>query len=197
MATIHSAVRAYSLEGIPSLRLPVAVGETTSSTLALASGLEGAEVSSGTLLSLLNHQLYQSTPAEKYATLFLGVYDGHERKLTYSNGGHLPPIILAEDGSLRRLERGGTVIGLFDHRSYEEGSVALRQGELFLAYSDGVTEPENDFGEFGEQRLIDLVWENRNLPLKRICEAVTAAVDDWIGANEQPDDITLVLARGR
>jgi sigma-B regulation protein RsbU (phosphoserine phosphatase) len=197
MATIHSAVRAYSQEGIPSLRLPVAVGETGSSGLALASGLEGAEISSATLLSLLNHQLYQSTPMEKYATLFLGVYDAHERELTYSNGGHLPPIILAEDGSLRRLECGGTVIGLFDHRSYEEGSVALREGELFLAYSDGVTEPENDFGEFGEQRLIDLVWKNRDLPLHRICEIVTAAVDDWIGANEQPDDITLVLARGR
>ena len=66
---------------------------------------------------------------------------------------------------MRRLELGGTVIGLFDRRSYEEGSVALRRGELFLAYSDGVTEPENDFGEFGEQRLIDLVWENRDLPL--------------------------------
>ena len=76
-------------------------------------------------------------------------------------------------------------------------SVALRQGELFLAYSDGVTEPENDFGEFGEQRLIDLVWEHRDQPLARICEIVTAAVDDWIGANEQPDDITLVLARGQ
>ena len=197
MATIHSAVRAYSLEGNPSLRLPVAVGETPTSSLALASTLDGAEVSSGAMLSLLNHQLYQSTPAEKYATLFLGVYDGHERKLTYSNGGHLPPIILAEDGSLRRLECGGTVIGLFDRRSYEESSVALRRGELFLAYSDGVSEPENDFGEFGEQRLIDLVWNNRDLPLHRICEIVTAAVDDWIGANEQPDDITLVLARGR
>ena len=69
-------------------------------------------------------------------------------------------------------------------------------GELFLAYSDGVTEPENDFGEFGEQRLIDLVWQNRDLPLSKICEITTAAVDDWIGANEQPDDITLVLARG-
>ncbi len=197
MATIHSAVRAYSLEGNPSLRLPVAVGETASSSVALAASLDGAEVSSGALLTLLNHQLYQSTPAEKYATLFLGVYDGRERKLTYSNGGHLPPIILAEDGSLRRLEHGGTVIGLFDHRSYEESSVALHQGELFLAYSDGVTEPENDFGEFGEQRLIDLVWKNRDLPLPRISEIVTAAVDDWIGANGKPDDITLVLARGR
>jgi sigma-B regulation protein RsbU (phosphoserine phosphatase) len=197
MATIHSAVRAYSLEGNPSLSLPVAVGEMAGPSLALVSRLDGAEVSSGAMLSLLNHQLYQSTPSEKYATLFLGVYDGDQRKLTYSNGGHLPPIILAEDGSLRRLDRGGTVIGLFDHRSYEESTVALRRGELFLAYSDGVSEPENDFGEFGEQRLIDLVWKNRDLPLQRICEIVTTAVDDWIGANEQPDDITLVLARGR
>ena len=197
MATIHSAVRAYSLEGMPSLREPVGAAAGTGSSLVLTPHLNGAELSSGAMLSLLNHQLYQSTPAEKYATLFLGIYDGRERSLTYSNGGHLPPIIMGEDGSVRRLEQGGTVIGLFDRRSYEEGTVAMRRGELFLAYSDGVTEPENDFGEFGEQRLIDLVWEHREQPLARICEIVTAAVDDWIGAHEQPDDITLVLARGR
>ncbi len=196
MATIHSAVRAYSLEGAPSMREPVGAGAAGAS-LALPSSSDGAELSSAAMLSLLNHQLYQSTPAEKYATLFLGVYDGRQRKLTYSNGGHLPPIILGEDGSVRRLEQGGTVIGLFDRRTYEEATVALRPGELFLAYSDGVTEPENDFGDFGEQRLIDLVWEHRAQPLARICEIVTAAVDDWIGANEQPDDITLVLARGQ
>ncbi len=196
MATIHSAVRAYCLEGIPSLRLPAAVGGG-SGPGPRAYQLDGAEVSSGALLSLLNHQLYQSTPAEKYATLFLGVYDGTSRQLTYSNGGHLPPVILAGDGSRRRLESGGTVVGLFDNRSYAESSVPLHRGELFVAYSDGVTEPENDFGEFGEGRLVDLVWKNRELPLARISEIVTAAVDDWIGANEQPDDITLVLARGR
>jgi sigma-B regulation protein RsbU (phosphoserine phosphatase) len=196
MATIHSAVRAYSLEGIPLLRQPVAVGATAGSGLT-APALRGAEVSTATMLSLLNHQLYESTPAEKYATLFLAIYDGQQRKLTYSNAGHLPPIILSEDGSLRRLECGGTVIGLFDHVSYEEDSVPLRRGEIFLAYSDGVTEPENDFGEFGEHRLIELVRENRQLPLARISEIVTAAVDDWIGANEQPDDVTLVLARSR
>jgi len=81
--------------------------------------------------------------------------------------------------------------------SYEEGCVELQDGEIFLAYSDGVTEPENDYGEFGEQRLIELVWANRDLPLARISELVTAAVDDWIGANEQPDDVTIVLARAR
>ncbi|MBZ5597852.1 MAG: PP2C family protein-serine/threonine phosphatase [Acidobacteriia bacterium] len=197
MATIHSAVRAYSLEGTPILREPVAVGAAAGSGLMLASGLHGGEVSPGTLLALLNHQLYESTPAEKYATLFLGIYDGHAHRLTYSNGGHLPPIVMTEEGTVRRLEAGGTVVGLFDGRHYEEGCIQLHRGEIFLAYSDGVTEPENDFGEFGEHRLIELVRENRALPLAKISEQVTAAVDDWIGPNEQPDDVTLVLARVR
>jgi phosphoserine phosphatase RsbU/P len=194
MATIHSAVRAYSLEGIPILRGALAVGAGPSSAIA---DFAGVEVSPGTLLSLLNHQLYMSTPAEKYATLFLGIYEERERKLTYSNAGHLPPLILSEDGGLRRLEKGGTVVGLFDGMDYQEASVPLRRGDVFLAYSDGVTEPENDFGEFGEGRLVDLVRQNRDLPLVRITEIVTAAVDDWIGAHEQPDDVTLVLARAR
>ena len=70
-------------------------------------------------------------------------------------------------------------------------------GDLFVAYSDGVTEPENEFGEFGEERLFALVHENRHLPLDRISDIVVSAVTDWIGGNEQPDDITLVLARAQ
>jgi sigma-B regulation protein RsbU (phosphoserine phosphatase) len=197
MATIHSAVRAYSIEGIPMLRESVAVGIPTRDELMTATGYEGAEVSPALLLSLLNHQLYESTPQEKYATLFLAVWDGRSRRLTYSNGGHLPPIIISEDGSLRRLETGGTVVGLFDNLSFDEATVQLKEGDILLAYSDGVTEPENDFGEFGEERLVDLVRENRDLPLIEITELVTGAVDDWIGDKEQPDDITLVLARAR
>ena len=197
MATIHSAVRAYSIQSSPVLREQVAVGAVAGSGIMTVSGLPGGEVSPAALLSLLNHQLYESTPMEKYATLFLGFYDSQSRRITYSNGGHLPPIIIGEDGALRRLDRGGTVVGLFDSLSFEEVSVPLEAGEIFLAYSDGVTEPENEFGEFGEHRLIELVRENRHLPLVRITEIVTAAVDDWIGPHEQPDDVTLVLARAR
>lgn len=196
MATIHSAVRAYSLEGIPMLREPVTVGGRGSG-MRLGSSLQGAEVSPSTLLSLLNHQLYASTPIEKYATLFLAIYEGEGRKLTYSNGGHLPPIILSEKGSIAKLDQGGTVVGMFERVNYDEGSAQLRRGDIFIAYSDGVSEPENEFGEFGEDRLIDIVQENRDLPLERITEIVTAAVDDWIGDHEQPDDVTLVLARAR
>jgi phosphoserine phosphatase RsbU/P len=197
MATIHSAVRAYSVESLPQMREPIAVGAVGGTGRVMATWPEGVEVSPGALLGLLNHQLYDSTPPEKYATLFLGIYDGHLHRLTYSNGGHLPPILIGKDGAVRRLEAGGTVVGLFDNMSYDEGSVQLHPGEIFVAYSDGVTEPENDFGEFGEQRLIDLVRSNRHLPLPQISQIVTMAVDDWIGDNEQPDDVTLVLARAR
>jgi len=197
MATIHSAVRAYSLESMPQLREPVAVGAVAGSGRMMATWPEGIEVSPGALLGLLNHQLFNSTPPEKYATLFLGVYDGRSRRLTYSNGGHLPPILIGQDGTVRRLEAGGTVVGLFDGMTYEEETVEMNPGEVFLAYSDGVTEPENDFGEFGEQRLIDLVRENRAEALPQISQIVTAAVDTWIGDKEQPDDVTLVLARAR
>jgi sigma-B regulation protein RsbU (phosphoserine phosphatase) len=207
MATIHSAVRAYSIEDRsvlrdlklrePALREAAAVGAAGGSGLMLTSELRWTEASPAALLTLLNHQLYESTPEAKYATLFLGIYDGETRRLTYSNGGHLPPILISEDGSSQLLSCGGTVVGLFDNLSFPEATVQLRPGDVLVAYSDGVTEPENDYGEFGEERLIQLVRENRHLPLERITEIVTVAVEDWIGDNEQPDDVTLVLARAR
>jgi sigma-B regulation protein RsbU (phosphoserine phosphatase) len=201
MATIHSAVRAYSIESLPQIqermREPVAVGAVAGAGRMMATWPEGVDISPAALLALLNHQLYESTPPEKYATLFLGMYDGRSHRLTYSNGGHLPPILIGESGGIRKLETGGTVVGLFDNMNYAEGAVDMHPAEIFVAYSDGVTEPENDFGEFGEARLIDLVRQNRHLPLAQISQIVTTAVDDWIGDKEQPDDVTLVLARSR
>ena len=201
MATIHSAVRAYEIGRMPAMtaHLVAAGGEAHAPThIFEARSGSSDEFSPAQVLSLLNRQLYRSTPAEKYATLFLGVYDGRSRALTYSNAGHLPPVVLGQDGSLRRrLDTPGLVIGLFDDQGYEERTIDLRPGDIFLAFSDGVTEPENEFGEFGEERLIEMVRDHRRLPLARISEMVTSAVSDWIGANEQPDDITIVLARAR
>jgi phosphoserine phosphatase RsbU/P len=197
MATIHSAVRAYTIEDVPVLRESSTVGTGGGSALMLATESRGADASPALLLSLLNHQLYESTPAAKYATLLLGIFDAATRKFTYGNGGHLPPILISADGSSQLLDCGGTVVGLFDNLSFPEATVHLHPGDLLVAYSDGVTEPENDYGEFSEERLIDLVRANRDLPLERITEIVVAAVLDWIGENEQPDDVTLVLARAR
>jgi phosphoserine phosphatase RsbU/P len=201
MATVHSAVRAYQYGQMPAIE---SIGHAAMAGVAHAKSetargvLAPSEIQSpADVLELLNRHLFQSTQPEKYATMFLSVWDGPSRSLTYSNAGHLPPIILSPDGLVRRLEEGGMVIGLFDEMVYDERTVEIKTNEIFVAFSDGVTEPENEFGEFGEQRLIELIIENRRLPLARIADAVIAAVQDWIGAEEQPDDITIVLARAR
>jgi len=160
-------------------------------------GNRDSRLSPGMLMATLNYQLYRSTPPEKYATMFLGSYDSAARVLTYSNAGHLPPYVIAKDGRVTQLDTSGTVVGLFDGMSYEESRVPMRPGDIFVAFSDGVTEPENEFGEFGEERLVELIQIHRDQPLARISELVTGAVADWIGGNEQPDDVTLVLARAR
>lgn len=198
MATLHSAVRSFLVlharerASQPALAL-AAAGQSTSVTDENAA----PELSPSQWLTLLNAHLFHSTPASKYATLFLGEYDGHTRRLTYSNGGHLAPLVLTPGGGVRRLETGGMVVGLFDAMRYEEESVTLKPGDIFIAYSDGITEPENEFGEFGEERLIELIRENSDLPLARIADEVLTAVNDWIGGAEQPDDMTLVFARVR
>jgi sigma-B regulation protein RsbU (phosphoserine phosphatase) len=196
MATVHAFVRAYSLEPERTLAsVSIGGGVTEGSLTMYGNGNSG--LAPGLLMATLNYQLYRSTPAAKYATLFLGCYDAGSRALTYSNAGHLPPLLLGGNGGITRLQTSGTVVGLFDGMSYEESTVGMEPGDIFVAYSDGITEPENEFGEFGEERLIELIQRHRDQPLPRISDIVTSAVADWIAGGEQPDDVTLVLARAR
>ena len=205
MATLHSAVRAYRFAGDDMRaaetatrarnkgaggRLVTLLDEET--PLLAASFAEPAQI-----LGLLNRHLYRSTQPEKYATLFLAHYDGRTSELIYSTGGQPPPLLLRADDTVARLDCGGTVIGLMDNMQYEQGSETMHAGDILIAYSDGVTEPENEFGDFGEDRLLEIVRRHRRLPLEKIAEQVMQALRSWIGTAEQPDDITLVLARQR
>ena len=202
MATLHSAVRAYRIAGeeiISAGNTGLLVEDHLHRLWAenpqLAKDLVQMFDSPARILLLLNKHLYRSTQIEKYATLFLAHYDGRDQVLTYSNGGQLPPLVLGLDGSIKRMDCGGPVIGLLADVEYEQGKVRLERGDIFVAYSDGVTEPENDFGDFGEERLVEIVQRNKHLPLGEISHHVMQALSAWIGAEEQPDDITLVLAR--
>jgi sigma-B regulation protein RsbU (phosphoserine phosphatase) len=195
MATLHSAVRAYRFASEELVYSESSVAGLTASREERGGDHDELFESPGRILSLLNRHLYRSTQPEKYATLFLAHYDAASAVLTYSNAGQLPPLVLSRDGSITRLDKGGTVVGLMDGMHYEEGRLQMQSGDVLVCYSDGVTEPENDFGEFGEERLMDVVKLYRDQPLHEVSSQVMQALDAWIGAEEQPDDITLVLAR--
>jgi sigma-B regulation protein RsbU (phosphoserine phosphatase) len=195
MATLHSAVRAYRFASEELVYSESTLAGLMANRDELGGDCDELFQAPGRILSLLNRHLYRSTQPEKYATLFLAHYDSASSMLTYSNAGQLPPLVLGRDGTIRRLDRGGTVVGLMDGMHYDEDRFQMQPGDILVAYSDGVTEPENDFGEFGEERLMEVVERYRDQPLHVISTQVMQALDAWIGAEEQPDDITLVLAR--
>jgi phosphoserine phosphatase RsbU/P len=199
MATLHSAVRAYRFAGEELITAGTAALALSSTRQHGEEEVECGELfeEPSKILALLNRHLYRSTQPEKYATLWLGHYDGRTSRLIYSNGGQLPPFLLRTDDSVTRLDCGGTVVGLLNNMSYEQAAEQLYPGDILIAYSDGVTEPENEFGEFGEDRLLEVVRRHRHLPLDAISEQVMQSLRTWIGGQEQPDDITLVLARQR
>jgi sigma-B regulation protein RsbU (phosphoserine phosphatase) len=175
MASLHSAVRAFSLN--------------------TEDGAAAPPPSPALLLEMLNRHLFRSTAPEKYATLFLAYYDVASRRLTYSNGGHLPPLVISTDGSVQSLDCGGPVVGLLNGLEYEEATIELKPGDLMMAFTDGLTEPENETGEFGEQRLLEYVRVNRQEPLPELVAGALKTVQRWVGNQEQPDDMTLLLVR--
>jgi sigma-B regulation protein RsbU (phosphoserine phosphatase) len=183
MATVQSTMRTQLRAG---------------SFLAAAAGGQPASappLSTAALVSRLNQQLFAFTPAEKFATFYFALYDDETGLLTYTNAGHLPPI-LVRNGVPARLDVTGTVVGAFSFAEYGESSVQLQPGDLLACFTDGVTEPENEFGEmFGEDRLTDLIVKHSHSDSGDIIAAVMDSVGHWTGSPELQDDMTLLLAR--
>jgi sigma-B regulation protein RsbU (phosphoserine phosphatase) len=155
----------------------------------------GFKLSTARLVSELNQQLHATTSAEKFATFCIALYDDETGLLTYTNAGHLPPILI-HNGSSTLLDINGTVVGAFPSSKYDESKLQLHAGDLLVCYTDGITEPENEYGEmFGEQRLIELVAKNAERDDHRVIEVVMDAVRQWTGSPELSDDMTVLLAR--
>jgi serine phosphatase RsbU (regulator of sigma subunit) len=159
-----------------------------------AASMDGA-LGTAHVVERLNEHLFQTTSDDRYATLFYAVYDTQTRMLTYTNAGHLPPLLIT-DGRVQTLNEGGTVIGLIEEATYKQGEVQVLPASLLLVFSDGLTEPENVFGEeFGVGRLQEEVLRERNAPAGKLAEDLIDSAERWSGAAEQADDMTVVIAR--
>lgn len=152
-------------------------------------------VSPSQLVADINRQLYASTSPEKFATFFLAIYDHATSELAYTNAGHLPPI-LVRGGKAEFLQVNGMVIGAFPGAKYEESRLKLEPGDLLFGYTDGVTEPENEFDEmFGEERMTAVLLKETGHDATALFNAMAAAVHQFTGSAELQDDMTMVLVR--
>ncbi len=151
----------------------------------------------GTLNASVNNALFRASSAARYATAFVASFDTETRRLSYSNAGHLPAILVGRE-TTNRCDAGGLPIGLFEGSTYDTGGQTLAPGDLLALFTDGVTEaPAPDGDEFGSTRLADLLRARRDQPLDDIIQAVLDALLQWSGPVDAHDDVTLVLARVR
>ena len=158
------------------------------------------ETDSGCLVSRMaeriNEQLCRSTDADRFATLFLAIYDDASRSLRYTNAGHNAPLLVRADGTVERLWTGGTVLGAFDGVPFEEGQAALGDGEMLVVYSDGITEAQNATGEeYGEERLLELLIRHRTETAENIRTTILESAESWAGQADRGDDQTVVILK--
>jgi serine phosphatase RsbU (regulator of sigma subunit) len=147
------------------------------------------------LLRSVNRLFCENTADSAYATLFFAEYDDHSRQLRYANSGHLPALLLRGDDTLERLESTGTVLGLFKQWDCRVEELQLFAGDIFVLYTDGVSESFNGADEeFGEERLVAALRRHRREPLRGLLDSIIEEVRGFSGS-EQQDDITLIAAK--
>ena len=158
------------------------------------------------LLIDANRILARQLDPSSFITMTYAVIDLEARTLTHARAGHCPllhlPSALPGARQVRTLTPDGLVLGLqidngetFDRR-LEEVTIPLAAGDLFVLYTDGVTEATNDAGEwFGERRLAAFIEEHGALPFDALRERMRREMDVFAGAQAQHDDMTWVLVR--
>jgi serine phosphatase RsbU (regulator of sigma subunit) len=189
-------------------RLGIAVGDVsgkgTGAALLISSVHAGLRAEAqvgecvGDVLQKLNRYLFQYAPSNRFVTLFYGELDPYSGRLRYANAGHEPPIIIRADGSVERLTKGGIAIGIKEDETYEEDEIVLLPGDVFVCYSDGISESVNARGEqFGEGRIIEVAQGARGMPAPRVRDRIEEALSLFVGATAPVDDMTLVVATRR
>ena len=173
-------------------------GPSAALLTAMIQGAFAAQVAStdspAALLAHINRTLIRRAIQSRFVTVMYGVL-GADGRLTYSNAGHNPPILVGRNG-VRRFETGGLILGLFPHATYEEETVQLEDGDTLVVFSDGVTEALNEAGdEFGEERLLECVGEHLGCATDVLLDRILATVRNFAASATQNDDVTALVLR--
>ena|SRR5689334_15675411 len=149
----------------------------------------------GEVLQKANARLYESTTAERFATVFYAVYDAATRILAYSNAGHNPPMLVRNESCIR-LDAMTPPVGVLAELSALQNTVALDPGDWLLIFSDGIPDATNEGGEeFGDDGLLRAFERSRNGTALEVCETVLNEARNYSCGHRQADDLTLIALK--
>jgi serine phosphatase RsbU (regulator of sigma subunit) len=147
-------------------------------------------------MTRLNRITSANCPANRFITLFFCILDSDTGDLTFCNAGHNPPLIIRANDEIEQLKGGGPVIGIIPSIEYRELHTTLREGDILVIYSDGVTEANSPMGEeFEIKGLAETVLRNRHESARTIISEINRDLLSYTGGAPPADDVTLIVAR--
>ncbi len=149
------------------------------------------------VMAKINRSLCRQHVSGRFVTSFYGVLDIDAYRLTFTNAGHNPPLLVRVDGRVERLNTGGLVLGILDDVRYEQQTVELHRGDRLVLFTDGITEAEPADGiAFGDERLIDDVRAELDSTARSLVDRLMHTVSRFTGGAFQ-DDATVIAVRIR
>src|SRR5437667_4711396 len=147
-------------------------------------------------IGAVNRYLVDSTPANRFVTLFYAELDPKNGSLAFLNAGHNPPLICHAGGTMEQLAAGGLPLGIMANADFREGKTRLHPGDVLVIYSDGVSEAVNPKGEeFGPTRHYETVARNLDASAGGIRDRIESALTKFCQGTPAADDITLVICK--
>ena len=152
------------------------------------------EMSPAKVLETVNARLCERNPEEMFVTVWLGVLEISTGKLTAANAGHEFPVLKTPGGDFELYkDRHGFVLGGMAGMKYREYGIQLEKGSKFFVYTDGVPEATDASNRlFGTDRMVEALRSCGDDPPEEILRRVHEAVDSFVGAAPQFDDLTML-----
>jgi sigma-B regulation protein RsbU (phosphoserine phosphatase) len=175
------------------------------------------------LVNVINNSLYASTDSNKFATMFLGIYDDRERTLSYINAGHNPPMLIKHQNEyqwnyqkqalntitqeideqdqissleIERLNTDNFLLGIEPNICYTQKTQQLEPGDSLILFTDGITEARNYLkDQYGEKRFAKIITDRVSASPKILCGAVLEDVKAFVGMERQADDMTMIIGK--
>lgn len=148
------------------------------------------------IISAVNQIVTESTSSEKFATMFYADLDRVTGELTYVNAGHNYPIVIRADGTSECLVTGGLVLGVIPGTRFQYGVMRLGPEDVLVLYTDGLSELNDPMGEeYGEERLVRLITENRHLSADTLKNKLIRDATRFSLGELGFDDLTLMILK--
>jgi serine phosphatase RsbU (regulator of sigma subunit) len=157
---------------------------------------EQYETQPAEVLNAANRRIIHDARANLFVTVFYGVLDLSSGELIYANAGHTPPYLLCtkDGGSYTTLKNTGMPLGIDEDSLWSQEVVIISPGDILLLYTDGVTDAQNEEGEFIDRKsIIDITRRNIELSAPSLQAVILREIHAFVGSAPRFDDITLVI----